>query len=102
MGTSQYGEDPSEWFDALVAEYPYVAEFLRGEPRMVSGAVEGWHAGNSAILFAEQGKVKWCLLAKSRRKVGFVTVLDAAKPLESLERAFEVSGVDWRMEKSKR
>jgi len=78
--------------------YPALSEALSGAP-----AGDGMDAmfPHTVMIFLEGGRLKWCLNASQANAVGFGTVEDPSKPLESIDRAIAEDRIDWRVRKQR-
>lgn len=78
--------------------YPAISEVLGGSP-----AGEGMDAmyPHTVMIFAEGGRLKFCLNCSQSPAVGFGTIQDASKPLEGIERAIAEDSIDWRVRKQR-
>lgn len=79
--------------------FPALSEFLGGSP-----AAEGLSEvfPHTVMIFAEAGRLKYCLNCSQSSAVGFGCIQDPAKPMESLELEIAQDKIDWRPRKGSR
>jgi len=79
--------------------YPALAEFLGG-----SEAAEGVQKlfPHTLMVFAEGGRLKYCLTCSQTNFVGWGSISDPEKLLECIERDLNEDQTDWRERKGQR
>lgn len=82
--------------EAFAAEFPHVWDIFRGRPY---SAEDPGRPPATILVFAEGGKLKFCIKPKQGGLVAFGTVEDASRGLHGVDKAIADGHVEWKKSK---